>query len=148
MDGGEGGRQLRDGLTSGSRGTSLGRNRIRGGGSTARISKGREVRLTSSQDETVARSVFQPAGSGLTQQSVGLHSGAVHVSVVSVDVNRRRVDRPVSAVPDSIDVNDVLHLDRWTHVEWHPSARGVGDDWCGLWCFYGRRAGFCVPGWC
>ena len=41
-----------------------------------------------SRDETVVRPVLRPADSRLTQQSVGLHSGAEQVSVVSVDVIR------------------------------------------------------------
>ena len=42
------------------------------------------------------RPVLRLAGSRSTRQSVGLHSGAVKVSTVSVDVTRKRVDRPVS----------------------------------------------------
>ena len=98
----------------------------------------------------MARSVLRPAGSGPTRQSVGLHSGAVQVSMVSVDETRRRVDRPVSTVPDSIDVdiNDVLQLDRQAQVESGLPLRGGGYDQCGLCFFYGQRAGFCVPVWC
>ena len=77
------------------------------------------MRHTSARDETVARSVLRPAGSGPTRQSVGLHSGAVQVAAVSVGVARGRVDRPVSTVPDIIDVDasDVLQLDSQARVE-------------------------------
>ena len=115
MDGGEGGRQQCDGLTSGDREASPGEKwrLIRGGGLTSRISNGLqtqdpgggEVQLTSYPVETVALPVLRSAGSRPTHQSVGLHSGAVQVSAVSVDVTRRRVDRPVSTIPDSSDVD-------------------------------------------
>ena len=69
-------------------------------GSAARISNGLrpqdpgggEVRFTTYRDEIVA---LQPVDSQSTRRSVGLHSGAVNVSVVLVDVPQKRVDRHV-----------------------------------------------------
>ena len=60
------------------------------------------------------RQLLKLVGSRSTQQSVGLHSGAVKVSVLLVNVTQKRVDRPVSTVPNSVDVdvNGVLQLDR------------------------------------
>ena len=126
-------RQLCDGLAPGGSGTSPGGKwrLIRGGGQPPGSVMDFEVQLTSSLDETVVnpmanagygsggaghdhsprvredveRPVPQPAGSRSTRQSVGLHSGAVKVYAVSVDVTRKQVDRPVSTVHYSIDVD-------------------------------------------
>ena len=100
MDDGEGGRQLCHGLTPGGCGTT----------------PGRKWRLT------------WGGGQPSTRQSVGLHSGVVKVSVVSVDVTWGRVDRPVSTVPDSIDVdvNGVFQLDRQAQSGSGLPLRGGG----------------------
>ena len=62
--------------------------------------------------------VLQPVDSQSTQQSVGLHFGAVKVSVVLVDVTRERVDQPVSTVPNSNDagIDCASRLDRQSGV--------------------------------
>ena len=76
----------------------------------------------------MARPVFRLAGSGLTRRSVRLHSGAVQMSAVSVDVTRGWVDRPVSTIPDDVDVdvNDVRQLDRLAQVESGPPLQEGG----------------------
>ena len=71
-----------------------------------------------------------------------LQSDAVRVYAVSVDVNRKRVDRPVSTVPDRVG-NDV------TGVLQHNSQVQSENSlplWCGLWCIRGRGAGLCTDG--
>ena len=163
MDGGEGWRQLCHELTPSGSGTSLGGKRrlIRGGGSAARISNGirpqdpggGEVRLTSSRDEAVARPVLEPAGSRSILQSVGLQSGEVRVSAVSFDATRKRVDQPVSTIPDSVDVDSsgVLQRDGQAQSGSGLPLRGEGGRCCclcGLWYFCGRRAALYVPEWC
>ena len=86
-----------------------------GGGSAAQISNGilpqdpsgGEVHFTSSRGKAMARPVLEPAGS----RSI-LQSGDVRVSAVSVDATRKRVDQPVSTIPDSVDVDSSVVLQR------------------------------------
>ena len=90
------------------------------GGSAAQISNGirpqdpsgGEVRLTSSRGKAMALPVLEPAGSRSTLRSVGLQSGEVRVSAVSVDATRKRVDQPVSTISDSVDVDSSGVLQR------------------------------------
>ena len=59
------------------------------------------MQLTSFRDETMWWPVLQP-----TLQSVGLQSGEVRVSTVSVNATRRRVDGTVSTVSDGVKIDD------------------------------------------
>ena len=105
------------------------------------------MRLTSPRDEAVARPVLQP-----TLQSVGLQSGEVRVSAVSVDATRGRVDQPVFAIPDSVDVDISGVLQRESRAQSGSGlplrGGGGGGGRCGLWYFCGRMAGLYVPEWC
>ena len=119
MVGGEGERQIRYDIPPSDSGALPGeKRRLIQGGWSARISNrtrpqdpgGGEAQLTSSRDMAVARPVFQP-----TSQPVILRSDEVGVSAVSVDATRRRVDRTVSTVSDSVMVvTEELQWDSWT----------------------------------
>ena len=110
MVSGEGGRWLCHDLAPGGCRTSpVGkRGLIRGGGSTARISNGTgpqdpgggAMHLTFPRGMAAARPVVPPI-----VHSETLRSGEVRVSTVSIDADRRRVNRPVYIVPDYVDVN-------------------------------------------
>ena len=68
------------------------------------------VRRSSLQLMVVVRPVFQPMS-----QPVVVRSDEVRVSAVSVDVTRRRVDRTMSTVSDSVMVvTEELQHDSWT----------------------------------
>ena len=75
----------------------------------------------------VVRPVFQP-----TSQPVVLRSDEVRVSAVSVDATRRRVDRTMSTVSDSVPVvTEGLQRDSWTCLGRYLPQRGesvVGVD--------------------
>ena len=77
-------------------------------------------------------------------------SAEVRVSAVSVDATRKRVDQPVSTVPDSVDVdiNGVLQRDGPAQSGSGLPLRGRGCCRCGLRYFCGRTAGLYVPEWC
>ena len=109
------------------------RGLIRGGGSAARISNGirpqhpggGEVQLTSFRDETMVWPVIQP-----TLQWVGLQSGEVKVYAVFVNATQKWVDRTVSTVPDTveIDVGDMPQWDSRTQSRSGLPLRGGGGE--------------------
>ena len=119
------------------------------GGSAAQISNGLrpqdpscgEVRLTSSRDETVARPVLR--------QPVGLHSGVVKVSAVSIDVT---AGEWIGPCPRFLTVLTLMSMVCYDCTDRHSrgvaSLCGGGGLWPGLWCFCGRRTDLCVPEWC
>ena len=109
MVGGESGRQLYDDLTPGCSGTSPGgKQRLIRGGGWILMAAGVVVQnkfVFPGHGGHFEQPVLQAAGSRSTQQSDGQHSGAVKVSAALVDVTQKRVDRPVSIVPNSNDAD-------------------------------------------
>ena len=85
---------------------------------------------------------------------MGLHSGAVKVSAVLVDVTQKRVDRPVSTIPDSVDVdvNDKLWLDRQAQLGSDLREEVVTGVDCDAFvvvdCDAFMVGGLCASGWC
>ena len=88
-----------------------------------------------------------------------LHSGMVKISAVLVDVTQKRVDRPVSTVPNSVDVdvNGVLRLDRQAQLGSDLFLREevvtgvdcgafvVGGPLMGAWTLLGMLPSVCSP---